>query len=323
MPADNAEKPTVADRSGRSLGELVSAEQPMNLALVNLDTSHVIAFTELIHAGGEPFEGLRVTHAWRGESQVRTPAEIDAYAATLSERFGVTIVDRLDDLPDLVDGALIEANEGSRHLDLARPFLHAGRRCWVDKPLADNFAHARELLALAASGGTQVFSASALRYLPAIDALVTGDAPVLAADVLSPAPQHWANPGLLHYGIHGVEMLLALMGPGCRQVQTVVGGDGEVTVAQWVDGRVGTLRCTYTGGHTYGLRVLLGGDSPRLVQETLSLSDIYRPLVSRVARFLRDGERPLDDAAMLATIAFCDAAAWSGRMRGTGMTLER
>ena len=26
------------------------------------------------------------------------------------------------------------------------------------------------------------------------------------------------NPGLLHYGVHGVEMLYALMGPGCREV---------------------------------------------------------------------------------------------------------
>jgi hypothetical protein len=284
----------------------------INVALVNLDTSHVIAFTELFHSGRVP--GVRVTHAWRGHSRVRTPDEIEAYAVKLRDEYGVTLVDDLESLPGLVDAALIEANEGSRHLRLAEPFLRAGRRCWIDKPLAADPAEARAIVDLAAAGGTAVFSCSALRWVPAIVALAGVNQ---AADILTPAPQHEANPGLLHYGIHGVEMLFALLGAGCRQVSCTRGGRGEVCVGTWSDGRQGTLRGLYEGPHHYAATVL----KPELVQVKIDLADIYGPLVSRVAAFLTGGESPVEVEEMVEVIAFCDAARRSADGGGAAVAL--
>ena len=78
----------------------------------------------------------------------------------------------------------------------------------------------------AGQGGTFVWSASSLRF-----ALEVQDVQrrreelgaVVGADAYSPATMHPRNPGLLHYGVHGVEMLYALMGAGC---QTVRAGEG-------------------------------------------------------------------------------------------------
>ena len=293
----------------------------MDLGLVNLDTSHVIAFTELLHGDPESYGGLRVTHAWRGASRVRGRADIEAYAVRLHDEFGVTLVDDLDDMVSRVDAALIEANEGSRHLDHARPFLAAGKRCWVDKPLANSVAEAREILELAREGQTAVFSASALRYVPSVVELSCQA--IAGADVQTPAPQHWANPGLLHYGIHGVEILMALLGSGCRRVHCVRGDDGEVCTGLWSDGRLGTLRCRYSGPHHYVITAHKGDNGSSLHQEQLTLTDIYRPLVGQVAHFLNTGDCPLREAEMLATIAFIEAAATSARLGGVGVELER
>ncbi|MBI5833648.1 MAG: Gfo/Idh/MocA family oxidoreductase [Armatimonadetes bacterium] len=295
----------------------------MNLGLVNLDTSHVIAFTELLHGDPDAFGGLRVTHAWRGASRVRGTADIEAYAARLRDEFGVTLVDDLDDLVPLVDAALIEANEGSRHLAHARPFLAAGKRCWIDKPLGATVLEAREILELAREGQTAVFSASALRFLPSVRTLAAGHGSITAADVQTPAPQHWANPGLLHYGIHGVEILMALLGSDCRRVHCVRGADSEVCTGLWADGRLGTLRCRYTGPHHYVVTAERRNEGSTLHQEQLMLADIYRPLVTEVASFLTTGQSPLHEADMLATIAFIEAAALSARLGGVGVELER
>ena len=292
----------------------------MNLGLVNLDTSHVIAFTEAI-TSDPAYADLRVTHAWRGESHVRGAADIEAYALKLRDAFGVTLVDDLAELVDAVDAALIEANEGARHLAQAAPFLRAGKRCWVDKPLAATADDARRILALAAEHGTSVFSASALRYAPEVAAVAALDQPVLGADVITPAPQHWANPGLLHYGIHGVEILLALLGPDCVQVSCVRGADGEVCTGLWADGRLGTLRAAHGGPHLYALRVVLGGERTGLHEVRLGLQDIYRPLLAQVALFLRGGVSPLTPDAMVATIAFCEAARESARLGGAPVRL--
>ncbi len=80
-------------------------------------------------------------------------------------------------------------------------------------------ADANLMLDAARRGGTFVWSASSLRF-----ALEVQDVQrrreelgaVLGADAYSPANLHPANPGLTHYGVHGVEILYGLMGTGCR-----------------------------------------------------------------------------------------------------------
>src|SRR4029077_5473164 len=101
------------------------------------------------------------------------------------------------------------------HLERARPFIAAGLPTYVDKPFAASLAAARELAHLGPASTVQMCSASSLRYAPDV-ARLAREAPalggVVGCDATSPGSLHPRNPGLYHYGIHGVETLYALMG---------------------------------------------------------------------------------------------------------------
>src|SRR5437588_440800 len=72
-------------------------------------------------------------------------------------------------------------------------------------------------LALAGKKKVPVFSSSSLRYAPEVVAYLADPehGKLLGCVTYGPASEHARNPGLFHYGIHAVEMIYTLMGPGC------------------------------------------------------------------------------------------------------------
>src|SRR5205814_9474972 len=115
------------------------------------------------------------------------------------------------------------------------PLIDAGRPTFVDKPFACSLADARALVEAAQKKGVPLTSASALRYCPEILDLGRRTeelGPVVGVDAYTPGVLHPRNPGLFHYGVHGVEMLYALMGTGCRSVRTALAEAGEVVVGR-------------------------------------------------------------------------------------------
>ncbi|MCG3148657.1 MAG: hypothetical protein PCFJNLEI_02102 [Verrucomicrobiae bacterium] len=58
--------------------------------------------------------------------------------------------------------------------------------------------------------------------------------------------------GLFWYGIHGIEMVVAAMGVGCRRVQATTHDSVDVVVMQWADGRVATYRGLRKGHNQFG-----------------------------------------------------------------------
>src|SRR4029079_6053891 len=133
------------------------------------------------------------------------------------EKLGVTLVDKPEQMIGKVDGMLIESQQGGVHWERARPFLEAGVPCFIDKPLTCGVADARKLVELSVRKKAPIFSASSLRYAPEVVQFVADPKPgkVLGAFTYGPAPLQERNPGLYHYGIHPVEVLYTLMGPGC------------------------------------------------------------------------------------------------------------
>ncbi|MCD6359730.1 MAG: gfo/Idh/MocA family oxidoreductase, partial [Armatimonadetes bacterium] len=142
---------------------------------------------------------------------------------------------------------------------------------------------------------------------------------VVGASAFSPAGLHEANPGLFHYGIHGVETLYALMGPGCVELSCYFEDGGEVSVGRWADGRVGTVRGTRAGAHAYGFTVW-GDKGVRL--ERIDAAYIYRELLKRVVEMFETGKAPLDIDETIEIVAFQEAALKSSRNGGAVTKLE-
>src|SRR5438128_2696349 len=142
----------------------------IKIGLVDFDTSHVVEFTKrLNHVGTSEkdwVEGAKVVAGWPGDSKIM-PERIPGYEKEL-RGFGIEIVAKPADLIGKIDAVMIESQQGSRHLERARPFLEAGLPTFIDKPFAGSVNEADAILALATRHNAPLMSCSALRYDPLI-----------------------------------------------------------------------------------------------------------------------------------------------------------
>jgi hypothetical protein len=295
----------------------------LRLGLVDFDTSHVVEFTKRLHRVGVPEEqwvdGARVVAGCPGESAIM-PERIEPYKEQLRE-LGVEMVERPEALLGRVDGVLIESQEGAAHLGRARPFLEAGVPLFIDKPFTNSLHDARAIARLAADHNAPVFSSSSLRFVPELVQLIDDREALGAihgADAWTPASTHPRNPGLFHYGIHGVEPLYTVLGPGCREVWCASEPGGEVAMGRWRDGRIGTVRGIRAGAAPFGVTVF----AEKAVRTLpLDLTYGYRELLRQIVAFFESGRPPIPLSHTVEIVAFMEAALHSANNGGERVAL--
>src|SRR5690349_14259413 len=125
----------------------------LKLGILDFDTSHVVEFTKRLNHKGiaedQWVEGAQVVVGCPGDSKIM-PERIPGYAKEM-ERLGVPLVAKPEEMIGKVDGMLIESQEGTPHLEKARPFIDAGLPCFIDKPFTCGLADARKIVELARS----------------------------------------------------------------------------------------------------------------------------------------------------------------------------
>ena len=127
-----------------------------------------------------------------------------------------------------------------------------------------------------------LWSSSSLRFAPAVQALqASADeiGAVTGVSVHGPASLAPGNPGLFHYGVHGVQVMYQLMGRGCETVRLISNADGDVAVGQWSDGRFGVFRGLRRGASPYGVTVY---GEKGVKTSAIGTTDIYRELLTRI-----------------------------------------
>lgn len=295
----------------------------LRIGIVGLDTSHVVAFTEMLNDAHNPqhVRGARVVAAYRGGSpdMPLSANRIEGFTAELRNRFHVRIVNDIPTLCSLVDAVLIESVDGRVHPEQAHQVLEAHKPVFIDKPLALSAAAAEEIAKAGSATGTPWFTASSLRFQPEFQSLRT-DAKlgaILGVEAFGPAPFEPGNPGLFWYGIHLVEMLYAAMGPGCESVTLYETPACDLVVGKWRDGRIATVRGLRTGKADYGLMVL-GDRQSRFVPV---VDESYVHLVRRIVGFFETGRPPVPNAESLEVIAFLEAAERSRALNGKTVKL--
>lgn len=297
--------------------------QGKRVGIIGLDTSHSVAFTKAFNAPDtDPrLNGYRVVAAYPYGSRTIESAtrRIPGYIKEVKEH-GVAIVDSIAALLKQIDVVLLETNDGRLHLEQALPVLKAGKRLFIDKPIAASLADAKAIFKAAKKYGVPVFSSSSLRYVENIPDIVSGKlvGKVTGADTFSPAVIEPTHPDLFWYGVHGVEMLYAIMGTGCRQVERVHTEDTDIVVGTWADGRVGTFRGTRTGKHSFG-GIVFGEKG----QVAVSPYTGYLPLLYRIAEFFDSGISPVDPIETLEIFAFMEAADESKKRVGQPVSMAQ
>ncbi len=307
------------------LSSVAAAGKPklIRVGIIGLDTSHVVAFTKILNNPKNEGElaGFKVVAGFPGGS-ADIPSSRDrvaGYTKQLKEQFGVEIVDSIDDLLKKVDAVLLESVDGRPHLEQVLPVLKAGKRVFIDKPVAASLADALRIFAAAKEHKTPVFSSSALRFSTGIAGARNNPkiGKVVGCVAYSPCSTDEHHPDLFWYGVHGVETLYTIMGTGCKTVTRSHAKDTDVVTGAWGDGRIATFRGIRGGKAEFGALVF-GSES---VASAGGFTG-YEPLVKEIAKFFRTGEVPVTAEETIEMFAFMEAADESKRLNGAPVSID-
>jgi len=293
----------------------VGAELPIRVGIIGLDTSHAVKFTEFLNLGDRPehVPGARIVAAYpQGSRDIESSvSRVPGYADAV-RGLGVEIVPSIEKLIEQVDAVLLESNDGRVHLEQAAPVLAAGRRLFIDKPMASSLADALSIFRLAEHHRTPVFSASSLRFGTTTQVVRNGSiGDVLGCDVYAPMKIEPTHPDLFWYGIHGCEALFTVMGTGCQSVHRTSTLGSDLITGVWSGGRIGTYRGLRAEKQAYGGTAF----SARAIAP-VGESSGYRPLVVEIVNFFRTGTPPVSERETVELLAFMEAADESRRQDG-------
>lgn len=299
----------------------LTSQNTGRIGIIGLDTSHSIAFTKAINSPDPKpeFAGFRIVSAYpKGSSDIKSSADrIPGYTEEV-RKLGVTIAGSIDQLLSEVDYVLLETNDGRLHLEQALPVFRAGKRVFIDKPLAASLEDAIAIFNAADQYKVPVFTSSSLRYIEGVQDIASGKiGKVLGADTYSPCTLETTHPDLFWYGIHGVETLFTVMGTGCKTVTRVSTPDTDLVTGVWEGGRVGTFRGTRSGKGAYGGTVFGEKDSI-----ALGPYNGYDPLLAMILEFFRTGIEPVRREETIEIFTFMQAADISKKKSGIPVSTE-
>ncbi len=276
----------------------------IRIGLVDLDTSHPHAFTQILRT----LPGVEVHALWDGHD-----VWPEGYDRTFARDHGIPLVcDRLEDMPAHVDAAMIHGTNWDTHVRKAEIFLRAGKPVLVDKPVVGSVKDCDRLLDLQEKYGVLVFGGSSLRYAREVTALkeAVGSRNALSSVVASGPGDYFS------YGVHTTDMLQGFLGSGIRSVKPVATGKSPLLAATFEDGMVALVHLqrpvhewTLAAYTDTGLRTV-----------TVSIDGLYEPFLRNFITLLNGGSVEYSLAEPLEAVRFHIA----GRMcleRGTEVSL--
>lgn len=296
--------------------------QTGKVGIIGLDTSHSEAFTETLNHPHAPADvaGFPVVAAYPyGSKTIESSYNRIPEVTEAMKKRGVRIVNSIADLLKEVDVVLLETNDGKLHLEQAIEVMKAGKRLFIDKPIAHNLSDTVAIFQASKKYKVPLFSSSSLRYTPAIQELAAGQTigKITGADVYTPCSLEPSHGDLFWYGIHGIETIYTLMGKGCVEVTRIHDENTDVVTGRWSDGRIATFRGTRTGPHDYGATVF--GEKGI---KNVSAYAGYVHLVREITKFFRTGIPPVSPEETTEICAFMEAADESKKKNGAAVSLR-
>lgn len=291
------------------------------VGIIGCDTSHTIAFTKTLNVDRPDYaEDFRVTaaHKWGSKDIVSSTNRYVKYIAQLRD-MGVEMCETVDDLLAKVDVVCLETNDGREHLWQAEKCFKAKKRVFIDKPMAEDYPHAKAIYDLGRKYGAEYFSTSTLRYASANAAARTCGTNFVSCVFYAPCPleTQGTHSRYVWYGIHAFETAMTVMGRGAVSVRAYSAGPCDFVTIMWSDSRVANLKLDRTpwcyGGWAFP------GDAPPV---QLSGPEGYGPMLKdAILPFFRTGVTHVPHEETLELFAIMDAAAKSHAENGREVAL--
>lgn len=299
-----------------------SSQGTRRVGIIGLDTSHSVAYTKTLNSSdaGPEYGGYKVVAAYpKGSIDIKSSVDrIPGYIEEV-KKYGVEIVNSIDELLTKVDFVLLETNDGRLHLEQALPVFKAGKPMFIDKPISASLTDAIAIFNASKQYNVPIFSSSSLRYISGAKEISEGQiGNVIGANTFSPCSLEKTHPDLFWYGIHGVEILFTIMGKGCKSVTRVYTPDTDMVIGTWQDNRIGTYRGIRSGKDGYGGTVF--GE-----KGIMQLGDFegYNPLLLKIIEFFNTGIVPVSPEETLNLFAFMQAADESKLKGGVPVEIEK
>ena len=218
----------------------------------------------------------KITHIWTDNPE-------DAKKVALASKIE-NIVERPEDVIGKVDAVIIATDKGDEHIWRAKPFIDAGLPVFIDKPLADNVEDLKTIIRWVKEGH-MIMSSSSLRYTKEYEPYMkrTTELGKLRYINMTMA-KSWER-----YGIHALEPVYCITGPGYESVQNTGGINNNI------------VHLTHSSGVDVNLAVIYDsvGSDLKLVGTKQSVSvpsqDSYYSFKKQLdvfVEYLENGVRP-------------------------------
>ncbi len=220
--------------------------------------------------------GAKITHIWTDD-----PADAKKVAkASLIPN----IVEKPEDVIGQVDAVIIGTDKGGEHVWRAKPFIEAGLPMFVDKPLVDNVEDLKTFIEWRRQGA-RILSSSSLRYCKEFIpyTLSTHELGKLCYVNMT------MNKSWERYGIHALEPVFAITGPGYVSVQNTGGINNNILHLTHKDGIDVNLAVIYNSA---GSPMKLVGTADSV---TIPVKDSYFAFHKQLdlfVNYLETGEEP-------------------------------
>lgn len=221
----------------------------------------------------------KVCYAWAEENVSKVDGKT---TAEWCEQMGIEQCASVEELCKKSDFIVILApSDPETHLRLAeKAFKYAdGKRIYIDKTFAPDYATAKAIFDSAKENGVEFFSTSALRYATEIANDINANSTVT----------YGGGSNYEEYIIHQVEMIVKTMGVGAKAVKVSEDGENLVTDIEFKDGRKAQMNFG-----KYGFKAIVDG-----VEKTIE-SDFFMVLMEKILNFFEgnpsdfEGEQTLE-----------------------------
>lgn len=175
---------------------------------------------------------VRVTHIWTDNPE-------DAKKVAVASKIE-NIVEKPEDVIGKVDAVIIATDKGDEHIWRAKPFIEAGLPVFIDKPMADNIEDLKTIISWVKQGH-RIMSSSSLRYTKEYEPYMKKSSELGKVRYINMTmAKSWER-----YGIHALEPVYCITGPGYVSVQNTGGINNNIVHLVHSDGTDVNLAVIY------------------------------------------------------------------------------
>lgn len=197
----------------------------MKWGLIDLDTSHPPSWAPILRELGHEIVALC------DHGDIHPAGFADDFAG---EHDVPRVCATVDEMVDLVDGAIIHSCGWDRHVARATPFVEAGKAVLIDKPLAGKPSDLAQIARWIESGA-RLTGGSSLRFCAEIEAFHAENNGEIATAVCGCGMDEF------NYGIHAYAMLAAAIDEPAVSVQHLGRGAHHRVAVRFDGGRTGIV----------------------------------------------------------------------------------